>query len=319
MDTERIVELILQELAAVQGGSGGRLTNLSSQTAAVPEKSLGTPAARPEQVNLAGAFCTDGAAGELTPDARPCQETVRADKLRACGETRTQTLKRMQQATSARIGVGNCGARLRTGTVLQFRADHAAAKDAVDRDVPEELLEQLGLFSVQTLCADHDEYLTRPDLGRRFSKETLEELSKRCKHDVDVQLYAAGGLSSTAITANLANILPAVTDGLAAKGLTQGIPFYVRYARVPSMDPISELLHPKVICVFIGERPGLATAESMSAYIAYQATVDMPESRRTVVSNIHRGGISAAEAGAYIADLIERMIQTKSSGVDFAR
>ena len=310
MDTERIVELILQELAALESSAGTRAHSLPGEN----------PQAAAAFAWEEGKSHGDGVGVEgLVLDARPCREFVRPDKLRACGEDPAHTLKRMQQATSARIGVGKCGARLRTGTVLQFRADHAAAKDAVARDVPQDFLEKLGLFTVQTLCADHDEYLTRPDLGRRFSPETLEELSKRCKHGADVQLYAAGGLSSTAIAANLANILPAVTDGLTAKGLTLGTPFYVRYARVPSMDPISELLRPKVVCVFIGERPGLATAESMSAYIAYQATVDMPESRRTVVSNIHRGGISAAEAGAYIAELIQRMIETRSSGVEFAR
>ena len=29
-----------------------------------------------------------------------------------------------------------------------------------------------------------------------------------------------------------------------------------------------------VVCVLLGERPGLVTAESMSAYIAYKPTVD---------------------------------------------
>jgi ethanolamine ammonia-lyase small subunit len=225
----------------------------------------------------------------------------------------------MQATTSARIGIGKRGPRLRTATMLQFRADHATAKDAVSRDVPDALLSQLGLFSVQTLCVDHDEYLARPDLGRRFSRETLDLISQKCRHGADVQIYAAGGLSSTAITANLANILPVMTDGLRAMNLTLGDPFFVRFARVPSMEEISETLQPKVICVLIGERPGLATAESMSAYLAYHATVGMPDSRRTVVSNIHKGGVSAAEAGAYLAELITKMIQKQQSGVDFAR
>ncbi len=316
MDTEQIVELILQEIKGLQ----------TSVPAAGPAEPAPQPAARPvtEESCWAAeagpdASCADRPPEGLMLDARLCPDFVRPDKLRVCGENRTQMLKRMQAATSARIGIGKCGARMRTGTVLQFRADHAAARDAVARDVPEELLSQLGMFTIKTLCRDHDEYLTRPDLGRMFSKETLELVGQRCRHDVDVQLYAAGGLSSTAITANLANILPAITDGLTARGLSVGTPFYVRFGRVPSMDELSETLHPKVICVLIGERPGLATAESMSAYMAYRATAGMPESRRTVVSNIHRGGISAVEAGAYIADLIGKMIEKQASGVDFAR
>ena len=71
-----------------------------------------------------------------------------------------------------------------------------------------------------------------------------------------------------------------------------------------------------VTCTLIGERPGLITAESMSAYIAYKATVGMPEARRTVVSNIHRNGTIPAEAGAHIAEIIKIMLDKKASGTD---
>lgn len=81
------------------------------------------------------------------------------------------------------------------------------------------------------------------------------------------------------------------------------------------MDIISETLASEVTCLLIGERPGLATAKSMSAYIAYKASVGMTESRRTVISNIHDGGINAVEAGAYIADVIKKMLELKVSGV----
>ena len=62
--------------------------------------------------------------------------------------------------------------------------------------------------------------------------------------------------------------------------------------------------------------PGLVTAESMSAYIAYKPTVGMPEARRTVISNIHKGGTPAVEAGAYIAEIIKKMLDKKKSGID---
>ena len=82
---------------------------------------------------------------------------------------------------------------------------------------------------------------------------------------------------------------------------------------------MAETLGAKVVCVLIGERPGLATAESMSAYIAYNAYVGMPESRRTVVSNIHRNGTAAVEAGAYIADVIQLILKQKVSGIDLVK
>jgi ethanolamine ammonia-lyase small subunit len=44
----------------------------------------------------------------------------------------------------------------------------------------------------------------------------------------------------------------------------------IRYCRVGILNEIGELLAPKVAILLIGERPGLATAESLSAYMAYQ-------------------------------------------------
>ncbi len=228
-------------------------------------------------------------------------------------------LLRMKARTNARIAAGRCGLRLNTRSLLTLRADHAAARDAVFKDVSEEILKAFNLFSVQTMCQTKDEYLTRPDLGRVLSPEGVQEVSSKCKHDVDVQIFASDGLSSTSIDANLAQILPILTDALCAKGLSVGTPFFVRYGRVGTMDHVSEILNPTVCCVLIGERPGLATAESMSAYIAYKATVGMPEARRTVVSNIHSQGINAVEAGAYIADVIENILQKKASGVELKK
>lgn len=100
-----------------------------------------------------------------------------------------------------------------------------------------------------------------------------------------------------------------------AHGLTIGTPFFVRYGRVRSMEPISEALGATVTCVLLGERPGLASAESLSAYLAYEATVGMSESARTCVSNIHQEGTAPVEAGAHIADIINEMIKQRTSGV----
>jgi ethanolamine ammonia-lyase small subunit len=90
---------------------------------------------------------------------------------------------------------------------------------------------------------------------------------------------------------------------------------FVRYCRVGASDHIGSLTEAELVCMLVGERPGLATAESMSAYITYGARIGVSESQRTVVSNIHRGGTPAAEAGAQIAGLIESMLRHRTSGV----
>ena len=230
-----------------------------------------------------------------------------------------EALLRMKRRTTARIGVGKAGARLNTQTMLTLRADHAKARDAVFVDVDQQVLDDLGLFTVQTSCEDKNTYITRPDQGRTLSKEAVRTLKEKCVMNPDVQIYAADGLSSTAIQVNLPKILPVLMDALKAKGLKVGTPFFLRFGRVGSQEHVAETLGAKVVCVLIGERPGLATAESMSAYIAYNAYVGMPESKRTVVSNIHKDGTAAVEAGAYVADVIEQILEQKASGVELVK
>lgn len=225
-------------------------------------------------------------------------------------------MEQMKRKTPARIGIGSAGPRLKTRTYLTLRADHAGARDAVFRDVDESLLREMGLFTVQTLCESRNEHLTRPDLGRQLSEDTKRELRSKCQLNPQVQIYVADGLSSQAVDVNLRDILPALMDGLQDYGISTGTPFFMRFGRVPAMDVVSETLGADVTCVLLGERPGLATANSMSAYIAYKATVGMPEARRTVVSNIHSGGIPAVEAGAHIAGLLKTILERKQSGVD---
>lgn len=227
-----------------------------------------------------------------------------------------EALRRMRAATPARIGIGRSGPRYNTRSLLLLLADHAGARDSVMTDVDPDLLERLGLFSVQTLCRDRDEHLTRPDLGRQFSGETLDELRRRCSPSPRVQVYVSDGLSSSAVNANLENFLPALSDGLARHGIGQGTGFFVRFGRVPSMDAVGPALDAEAVCLLIGERPGLGCAESMSAYLCYRPEAGMPEARRTVISNIHSGGIPAVEAGAYTADVLKKILDAKKSGVD---
>lgn len=228
-------------------------------------------------------------------------------------------LIRMKSRTPARIGVGKAGARLKTKTMLALRADHAAARDSVFADVDKAVLEALGLKSFQTEVRDKNEYLTRPDLGKKFSEEELRGIAAEAGENADVLIYASDGLSSEAVNANIQNILPVIQEGLKLKNFKVAKPFYVKFGRVGAEDAIAEATKAAVVCVLLGERPGLATAESMSAYIAYKPYVGMPEARRTVVSNIHKGGTMAIEAGAYICDIIEQIYNAKASGVELKK
>ncbi len=228
-------------------------------------------------------------------------------------EERYLTLK---ETTPARVGIWRAGPRYKTETLLRFRADHGVAQDAVFNYVSDEFLDEMNLFSVTTMCEDKDEYLTRPDLGRRFNEEVIKEIKEKCQIRPKVQVYVSDGLSSTAIETNAKDTYFAIKQGLKGYGISMGTPFFVKHGRVPAMDAIAEALEAEVTVVLIGERPGLATGESMSCYMAYNAKVGMPESNRTVVSNIHKGGTPAVEAGAHIADVIKKILEQKASGLD---
>jgi ethanolamine ammonia-lyase small subunit len=223
---------------------------------------------------------------------------------------------KMKDATPARIGVGRCGPRYKTKTLLRFRADHAAAQDAVFSNVSEKFLNEQNIFSIKTICADKDEYITRPDKGKCIDEDGLKTIREKCVKNPQVQIFIADGLSSAAIEANVKDIFPAIKQGLETHKIKIGTPFFIKHARVRTIDDVCESTGADVVCELVGERPGLVTAESLSAYLVYKGFKGMPEAKMTVVSNIHKGGIAPAEAGAYIADVIKQMLDKKASGID---
>lgn len=226
-----------------------------------------------------------------------------------------ETFKRMKMKTPARLGCGKAGARYKTLTMLRFRADHAAAQDAVFSQVPEDFAKKNGMVAVQTECGSKDEYLTRPDKGRQFDEANQKVIRGVITGSPRVQIVVGDGLSSAAITANAMDCLAAIKDGLKVRGIDFGEDIFVRYCRVGAGDAIGDVTGCELVCMLVGERPGLVTDKSMSAYITYKPHTGVSESSRTVVSNIHAQGTPAVEAGAYIAELIETILKRKVSGV----
>ena len=90
--------------------------------------------------------------------------------------------------------------------------------------------------------------------------------------------------------------------------------FVIRHCRVGIMNEIGELLSPTVVILLIGERPGLATAESLSAYMAYRPKTSDTDADRNLVSNIHARGMSTANAAHRILNLAALMMKTRISG-----
>ena len=226
-----------------------------------------------------------------------------------------EAFAKLKAKTPARLGSGKAGPRYKTLTMLRFRADHAAAQDAVFSQVPEEFAKENGLIPVQTLCTDKDEYLTRPDKGRAFGESMAKVIRETMPKAPQVQIVVGDGLSSAAVMANAMDCMAAIRDGLKARNIETGKALFVRYCRVGAGDAIGDLTGCQVVCMLVGERPGLVTDKSMSAYITYKPHTGVSESSRTVVSNIHAQGTPAVEAGAHIAELIEMILKKQVSGV----
>ena len=230
----------------------------------------------------------------------------------------TAAFLQLKAKTPARLGMGRAGTRYKTQTLLRFRADHAAAQDSVFSQVPEDYAKANDLVGLQTLCKEKEEYLTRPDLGRRFSQET-GKLIREVFSGQRILLVVGDGLSSAAITQNAMDCLQAIRQGLKAQGLDTGKAIFVRYCRVGASDHLGELTGCELVCLLVGERPGLVTNASMSAYLTYRPRLGTQESERTVVSNIHAQGIAPVEAGAHIAAVMGQILEKKKSGVAFAQ
>jgi ethanolamine ammonia-lyase small subunit len=224
-------------------------------------------------------------------------------------------------ATPARVLVGRVGPAYRTATALKLREDHAAARDAVhteanlERDFGAARIARFGLFEAQTQVTSKAEYLRRPDLGRKLNDASRELIRERCPAQPEFQVIVGDGLSATAVAVQVPGLLDRLHAAAAARGWKLGCPFLVRYCRVGMINDIGDLLVPSVVVLLIGERPGLATAESLSAYMAFQPRTGHTDADRNLISNIHARGVSLDEAAARIVALAELFRASGKSGI----
>ncbi len=230
---------------------------------------------------------------------------------------RPEALPALMASTTARIGVGRAGPHYTTASLLLFQADHAVTQDALLRDVDQKLLDDLGLFSVQTnVTGGKQEYLLRPDKGRQLNAEAKKLIQEKCVKSPNIQLVVGDGLSAAAVEANAREMFPVLRDGARAAGLTLGTPFFIKYCRVGVLNDIGALLQPDVVILLIGERPGLGRAESLSAYMAYRPKAGDSDADRDVVCNIFQnGGTNPLEGAAYAMQIAQKMIKHQASGV----
>jgi ethanolamine ammonia-lyase small subunit len=230
-------------------------------------------------------------------------------------------LDALRLRTPARLLVGRTGAAYRTETQLILREDHAAAVDAVQaeldlaRDLGAEFVERFGLFEVTSAAVDKAQFLQRPELGRRLNEPARATIADRCPSGVDLQVAIGDGLSAAAVAAQVPALLPLLQAGANRRGWTFGQPFAIRHCRVGVLNDLGAVLEPRVVVLLIGERPGLASAESLSAYMAFRPRPGHTDAQRNLISNIHARGIDPRAAAERILALAEQMRTAQTSGV----
>lgn len=237
---------------------------------------------------------------------------------------RQDLLRQVGERTPARLLIGRSGSSYRTTSQLDLRNAHAAAVDAVQHEfdlsktLGEDFCRDWKLVEVATLANSKAEYLARPDRGRQLSSKAGETVAERCSAGAQVQVVIGDGLSVTAVAAQVPRLLPLLSAGAQKRGWSFAQPFAVRYCRVGVLNDVGDLLNPAVAILLIGERPGLTTAESLSAYMAYRPHSAQTDADRNLISNIHDRGTPVSLAADRILDLAGLMLSQQLSGTRLA-
>lgn len=226
----------------------------------------------------------------------------------------------LRRFTSARIALGRSGSSLPLAESLAFRLDHARARDAVHapfgRTVLAERLRTAGMacIELESAVAGREEFLTRPDKGRRLSQRSKDLLSGQEK-GCDICLTVGDGLSARAIHENAEAFVLAGASMFGQAGLKVSPVCLVENARVAVADEIGEILRARMAVILIGERPGLSSPNSMGIYLTMNPYAGTTDERRNCISNVRTGGLSLAEGLRKLGYLVEEAFRLGASGV----
>jgi ethanolamine ammonia-lyase small subunit len=174
------------------------------------------------------------------------------------------------------------------------------------------------MMEVRSRAASRESYLLQPELGRRLTHADAARLKRlrpaAASRLATVMICVGDGLSCAAVKGHAPALLRAIGQNLRGRYRILKPPIFIRNARVRIQDHLGEVVRPDLIVMIIGERPGLASAASLSAYLLWHPRLSSQEPDRTVISNIHPGGVRIAQAGEKIAQLVADAIANRASG-----
>ena len=219
----------------------------------------------------------------------------------------------LRGATRARVALGRAGDGLPTARWLEFRAAHAAARDAVHTVLDPSLVRAgLGgreLLEVRSAAPDRATYLQRPDLGRRLAAGT-----QLPSGSFDLALVVADGLSPRAVHEHAAGTVVAVLERLPGWSVAPLV--LASQARVALGDDVGAALGARAVVVLIGERPGLSSADSLGLYLTWDPRPGRADSERNCISNVRPPhGLGHDRAADTLVALLGAARELGASGV----
>lgn len=228
--------------------------------------------------------------------------------------------------SNARLGLGHAGGQTRTMAWLDFQKDFAQAKDALSSrfDIADitRICDQFNLESMEVFSKANElaQFLARPDLGKQLSQAStclLRDFVQENKttQGKDVLIVISGGLSPDAIQQHIPALLPSFLLALQQSHLSIAPIIIVPRSRVAFGDELNEFFKAKITLMFIGERPGLTTSNSLGVYLTYAAKLGCTDEVRNCISNIHATGLDYPSAITKLLSLIHQSLVEKKSGV----
>jgi ethanolamine ammonia-lyase small subunit len=230
-------------------------------------------------------------------------------------------LARLRDFTPARVALGRAGHSLPTRELLELQLAHARARDAVHAKLdPHALALDLKPVCGECLLArsaapDRFTYLRRPDLGRRLSEDSRRLLAAR-KGDFDAAFLIADGLSALAIERHARPMLETILGMLDARDWKLAPAVIVQQGRVAIGDDAGCCLGAALSVVFIGERPGLSSPDSLGIYLTWNPRPGLTDANRNCISNIRAEGLSYEAAARLLAFLMTESRRRKVSGIE---
>jgi ethanolamine ammonia-lyase small subunit len=228
----------------------------------------------------------------------------------------------LRRHTQARIALGRSGGSLPTREWLSFARDHALARDAVWETFDSAALAaELRTFGTEVLklnsaAPDRAVYLQRPDLGRKLDAASAALLDQHpTGQGRDLVIVVSDGLSAQAATRQTQPLLQALLPRLKEAGFTLAPICVVRHARVALQDEVGERLKAQLALILLGERPGLATPDSLGAYFIYEPAVGKSNALRNCVSNIRPEGLPPEPAAIKLVSLLTAARDKQLTGV----